>query len=161
MFIAFNTLPSTAKLWVYPSSRKFYAQEIPEIEREIQAFLAEWKKDAGSFKASYQLVYDRFIVLAADDSESEMTMEDLDMAVAFILKLQEQYEVVLLDKMNVCFKQGVYTQYKELTDFKKLLKNRSITGKTIVFDNLVQTKEEYENYWEVPIEDSWYNRFLK
>jgi len=29
-----------------------------------------------------------------------------------------------------------------------------------VFNNLIQTKDELENYWEIPITDSWYNRFL-
>ena len=77
------------------------------------------------------------------------------------LNLQQEYEVELLDKMNVCFKQGKYVQYKELKDFKKLLKDKALTGKSIVFDNLVTTKEEFENFWEVPISESWYGRFLK
>ena len=62
--------------------------------------------------------------------------------------------------MNVWFKQGEHVQYKELKDFKKLLKNRAVTAKTIIFDNLVNNKEDLENYWEITIEDSWYNRFL-
>ena len=62
--------------------------------------------------------------------------------------------------MNACFKQGEFVQYKELKEFKKLLKNRAVTGKTIIFDNLITSKTDLENHWEVPIEDSWYNRFL-
>ena len=45
-------------------------------------------------------------------------------------------------------------------DIKKLLKNRSVNANTVVFDNLIQTKYDLENFWEVPITDSWYNRFL-
>jgi len=160
MFVEFNSLPETARLWVYPSSRKFYANEIPEIEDKIKQFLKVWKEATSSFKASYQIQHNRFIVLAAEDVESEMTTQDIDTSVHFILQLQEDYKVTLLDKMNVCFKQGEYVQYKELKDFKKLLKNKALTGKSIVFDNLVQNKGEYEDYWEVPIEESWYNRFL-
>lgn len=160
MFVEFNSLPETARLWVYPSSRKFYADEVPEIEDKIQKFLKTWKEASLSFKASYKMQYNRFIVLAVEDVASEMTTQDIDTSVQFILQLQEDYKVTLLDKMNVCFKQGEYVQYKELKDFKKLLKNKALTGKSIVFDNLVQNKEEYENYWEVPIEESWYNRFL-
>lgn len=160
MFVEFNSLPETARLWVYPSSRKFYVDEVPEIEDKIQKFLKTWKEASPSFKVSYQMQYNRFIVLAVEDVESEITTQDIDTSVQFILQLQEDYKVTLLDKMNVCFKQGEYVQYKELKDFKKLLKNKALTGKSIVFDNLVQNKEEYENYWEVPIEESWYNRFL-
>jgi hypothetical protein len=89
-----------------------------------------------------------------------LTNVDIDASVAFILQLQETYKVELLDKMNACFKQGEYVQYKELKDFKKLLKNKAVTAKTIIFDNLVNNKEDLENYWELPIEDSWYNRYL-
>ena len=45
-------------------------------------------------------------------------------------------------------------------DFKKLLKNKAVTGKSIIFDNLINNKEDLENFWEITIEDSWYNRFL-
>ena len=80
--------------------------------------------------------------------------------VSFILELQSDYEVTLLDKMNVCFKQGEFVQYKELKELKTLLKNKAVTEKTIVFDNLITNKFDFENYWEIPMEESWYNRFL-
>jgi hypothetical protein len=63
--------------------------------------------------------------------------------------------------MNVCFKQGEHVQYKDLKDFKKLLKNKALTGKSIIFDNLITTKQDFDNFWEIPIEESWYNRFLR
>jgi hypothetical protein len=106
-------------------------------------------------------LYNRFVVLFADDANAPLQNADIDASVACIIALQQAYNVELLDKMNVCFKQGQYVQYKELKDFKKLLKNRALTGKSVVFDNLVATKEEFENYWEVPISESWYQRFLK
>jgi hypothetical protein len=62
--------------------------------------------------------------------------------------------------MNISFKQGQYIQYKELSDLKKLIKNRAITAKTIVFDNLVNTIEDLEENWELPLSESWYNRYL-
>jgi predicted nuclease of predicted toxin-antitoxin system len=160
MFVEFTSLPESAKLWIYPSSRKFYTHEVPEIATKITTFLEAWKTEDPSFKASYQLKYDRFIIIAVDATASEITTQDMDASVQLILQLQADYEVTLLDKMNVCFKQGKYVQYKELKDFKKLLKNKALTGKSIVFDNLIQTKEEFEQYWETSIEESWYNRFL-
>ncbi len=160
MFVDYSTLSEEAKVWIYPSSRKFYPQEIEGLKEELQVFVDQWKTDDADFKASFQFLHNRFIVFLAEEN-SKLTNADLDTQVAFILQLQLDYEIELLDKMNVCFKQGEYTQYKELKDFKKLIKNKAVTGKTIIFDNLIQTKFELENYWEVPITDSWYNRFLK
>ena len=160
MLVNFETLPEDSKVWIYPSSRKFYPNEIVEVETKLQEFVENWKKDDEAFIASYKFLYKRFLVFTANDDKSVLTNLEVDSLVSFILELQSIYNIELLDKMNVCFKQGEFVQYKELKDFKKLLKNKAVTGKTIIFDNLITTKIEFENYWEVAIEDSWYSRFL-
>jgi hypothetical protein len=160
MLVPFESLTETAKVWVYPASRKFYKNETAEVEEKIKNFMLQWKAEDPSFKASYQFLYDRFVIVSAEDSETPLTNSDLDQVVGFILQLQTEYELELLDRMNVCFKQGEFVQYKEIKEFKKLLKNKSVSNKTIVFDNLIQTKEEFTHFWEVPITESWYNRFL-
>ena len=160
MFVDYTSISNDAKVWVYPSSRKFYPTEIEEIEQKVKQFVESWKPEDEHFKVSYQLLYNRFIILVADDTETSLTNADIDASVSFILQLQEAYKVELLDKMNACFKQGEYVQYKDLKDFKKLLKNKAVTAKTIIFDNLINNKEDLENFWEITIENSWYNRYL-
>ena len=161
MFVDFEEIPEDAKVWVYPSSRKFYPNEIETIEEKVKKFIESWKSDDTSFKASYKFLYNRFIIITADDIATELSNADIDASVSFILSLQETYEVALLDRMNVCFKQGEHVQYKDLKDFKKLLKNKALTGKSVIFDNLVNTKQDFDSFWEIMIEESWYNRFLK
>jgi len=159
MFVNQNTLPEDARIWVYPSSRKFYVQEIEALKDKLKKFVEGWKVADENFKASFQLLHNRFVVFYADET-TQLTNKDIDVQVAFILQLQQEYDIELLDRMNVCFKQGEFIQYKDLKEFRKLLKSKSVNDKTIVFNNLIQTKEELENYWEVPITESWYNRFL-
>lgn len=159
MLVDYKTLSEEARIWVYPSSRKFYPQEIQELNKQLQDFVIQWKNDDESFKASYQFLHNRFIIFLVEEN-SELTSADIDKQVAFILELQQHYKVELLDKMNVCFKQGEFTQYKDVKEFKKLIKSKSVNNKTVVFDNLIQTKHDLENFWEVPITESWYSRFL-
>ena len=160
MLVPFESLSEAAKVWVYPASRKFYTNEIAQVEEKIKNFISQWKVNDTNFKASYQFLYNRFVIISAEDSEAPLTNADLDQVVGFILQLQSEYDVELLDRMNVCFKQGEFVQYKDIKEFKKLLKNKSVSNKTVVFDNLIQTKEELAHFWEVPITESWYNRFL-
>ena len=161
MFIEYENVSSEAKVWIYPSNRKFYPKEIEDVTQKIQSFIDGWKNDDEEFTASFQFLYNRFVIFFADDKNESLTTSDINEQVHFILALQQDYEIELLDKMNVCFKQGEHVQYKDLKEFKKLIKSRAVSEKTILFDNLVTTKEEFENYWEVPISESWYNRFLK
>lgn len=159
MFVNQDVLPENARVWVYPSSRKFYPQELEGLEKKIMEFVSNWKKEDEVFKASFELKYNRFIVFYADEV-SQLANKDIDTLVSFVLQLQQDYEIELLDRMNACFKQGEYIQYKDLKPFKKLVKSKSVNGKTIVFNNLIETKDELKNNWEVPMTESWYNRFL-
>ena len=65
MITEFNLLSEEAKIWIYPSSRKFYSNEIDEIELKIKNFVSSWKKEAINFKCSYQFLYNRFVIIAA------------------------------------------------------------------------------------------------
>ena len=159
MLVAHSTLSDQARVWIYPASRKFYPQEMKELENKLELFISSWKDAEDDFKASFEIKYNRFIIFYVED-HIPLTNADIDQQVAFILTLQDEYQLDLLDKMNVCFKQGEFVQYKEIKQFKKMLKDKSVSSKTIVFDNLVQSKYELENNWEVPITESWYHRFL-
>ncbi len=161
MLTEFNKLPGTSKIWIYQSNRKFYKEEIPEIIQKIRDFLASWNDNGTELIASYKFEYDRFIILAVDETLRQLTVDAIDSSVGFILNLQQDYKVELLDKLNVSFKQGEYVQYKDLKEFQKLIKKKAVSDKTIVFNNLINTKEELESYWEIPITESWHNRFLK
>ncbi|MEN8835613.1 MAG: ABC transporter ATPase, partial [Polaribacter sp.] len=110
MFVDYSEISDDAKVWIYPSSRKFYNTEIEELESCIKSFVENWQKDDENFKASYQFLYNRFIIFVVEYSETAISNSIIDASVSFILKLQETYKVQLLDKMNVCFKQGEFVQ---------------------------------------------------
>ena len=75
-------------------------------------------------------------------------------------ELEKKFGVDLMDKMNVTFKNGEYLAHKDLAAFRKMAKARSVSDKTIVFNNLVQNVGEYRENWEVPASDSWHARFF-
>ncbi|WP_372793135.1 ABC transporter ATPase [Lutibacter sp.] len=161
MIIDFTQLPDDAKLWVFPSSRKFYAQEIAGIKEKIEGFLSEWDDQGILIRCSYKLEYDRFIIIAVDDSLNSLSLEAHNLLITFIQELEKELEVVLMDKMNVCYKQGEFVQYKDLIEFKKMMKAKGVSQKTIVFDNMITTKVDFKYNWEINIMDSWLGRFLK
>lgn len=161
MYVDFNELPDNSKIWIYQSNRKFYPQELESIHNKIEEFLNQWSNNTLSLQASYQIKYNRFIVFAVDATDITLSTAAIDQSVTFIIELQNLYNIELLDKLNVCFKQGEHVQYKDLKSFQKLLKNKSVSPKTIVFNNLINTKEELENNWEIPITESWHSRFIK
>lgn len=160
MLVNFDTLPLESRIWIYQSNRKFTDDEITEIESAVQDFVTNWSAHGTSLEASYLIKYNRFIVFSVNQEVQAATGCSIDSSVQFIQNLEAKYQVDLLDKMNVTFKNGEFIAHKTLLEFKKMAKDKAVSGSTIVFNNLVNTIEEFNESWEIPAEDSWHSRFF-
>jgi hypothetical protein len=161
MLVDFNTLPETSRVWIYQANRSFTENEIEEIKSKLDVFIENWTAHGSDLQSGYEVKYKRFIVIALNQSLNVATGCSIDASVHFIQQLEKEYNIDLMDKMNVSYKQGEYVAYKTLIDFKKMAKQRAVSKNTIVFNNLVANKAEYLENWEVPASESWHSRFLK
>lgn len=160
MYVPFDTLPEESRVWIYQSNRKFSDEEISEIDEALKVFIGNWAAHGSGLEASYQIKYNRFIILAVNQDSQAATGCSIDASVHFIQELEKKYDVDLLDKMNVTFKQGEHITHKPLIEFRKMAKAKSVSANTIVFNNLVNTVGEWQDYWEVPAGESWHSRFF-
>lgn len=160
MLVDFNSLPDSSRVWIYQANRSFTPEEIQEICSELDGFIANWTAHGNDLKSGYEIRYKRFLIIALDQGSQSATGCSIDASVHFIQKLEKKYNVELLDKMNVSYKQGEFVAYKTLLEFKAMGKQKAISKNTIVFNNLVATKGEYKEHWEVPASESWHARFV-
>jgi hypothetical protein len=126
----------------------------------LRTFVENWAAHGTSLEASYQLKYNRFIIIAVNPEGQPATGCSIDASVQFIQDLEKKYSVDLLDKMNVTFRLGEHIAHKPLAEFKKMAKDKAVSENTIVFNNLVNTVGEWNEYWEVPANESWHSRFF-
>lgn len=160
MIVSFDSLPQTSRIWIYQCNRSFSDSELEEISKKLTTFLEGWTAHGADLQSGFEIKYKRFIVIALDQKVNAATGCSIDASVKFIQELETEYKVDLMDKMNVSYKQGEYIAYKSLTDFKKMAKDKAVSKHTIVFNNLVNTKAEYLEFWEVPASESWHSRFV-
>ena len=161
MLVDFNTLPETSRVWIYQANRSFTENEIKEISSKLDTFIENWTAHGGDLYSSYEIKYKQFIVIGLNQNLNTATGCSIDASVHFIQQLEKEYNVDLMDKMNVSYKQGEFIAYKPLSDFRKMAKDKAVSKNTIVFNNLVANKAEYLENWEVPASESWHNRFVK
>ncbi len=160
MLVPFDTLPDSARVWIYQANRSFTEDELTEIKARLDEFITQWTAHGAELKAAYEIKYKRFITIALDQELNSASGCSIDASVHFIQQLEKDYNVDLLDKMNVSYKNGEFVAYKSLSEFKKMAKNKAVSEKTIVFNNLVNNKAEYLSDWEVPAAESWHKRFM-
>ena len=160
MFTAYKNLPSNSRVWIYQSDREFTNKEIAFIAIKAEDFINQWTRHGDDLKGSFTIKYNQFLVLAVDESFNNVSGCSIDSSVRFIQAIEKELQLDLMNKMNVTFKDKDNINLVKLADFQRFAKEKKITSETIVFNNMVATKEDLENNWEVPAKESWHKRFL-
>ena len=160
MFTEYKNLPNNSRVWIYQSDREFTIKEIEFIAAKAEEFINSWTRHGDNLKGSFTIKYNQFLVLAVDENFNNVSGCSIDSSVRFIQELESELKLDLMDKMNITFKEGEDINLVKLHDFQRFAKERKVTQETIVFNNMVNTKEDFENNWEVPANQSWHKRFL-
>jgi len=156
----FQDLASHSKVWVYQSDREFTSEEVINLKTTIDSFLKEWAAHGKSLKGAVDIFYNRFIVIGVDQEYESASGCSIDSLTRFIQQLEKEFSISLLNRTQVAFKSVSNIETTSLSDFQKLLNEGMINEETIVFNNLVATKEEFLKNWEVPVKESWHRQFV-
>lgn len=160
MLVNFNTLPDTARLWIYMSDKEFSTEQATYIHEKMNKFCTRWNHHKNDLKSSYELKYNRFIILAVDESYNEISGCSINKSIKLMKKFENKLDLDLMNRLNTGFKENEQMQVVDLSTFKEFAKKQKINRDTIVFNNLAATKEDYKNKWEVPASESWHARFI-
>ncbi|MBE7632774.1 ABC transporter ATPase [Tenacibaculum finnmarkense] len=160
MFTEYNNLPSSSRVWVYQADREFNIEEVEYICAKAILFIDSWTRHGADLKGSFTLKHNQFFVLGVDESVNSVSGCSIDASVRFIKELEKELSIDLMDKMNVSFKDEDRINIVKLPEFQQLAKAKKITSQTVVFNNMVNTKEGFETNWEVTADKSWHKQFL-
>lgn len=160
MYVNFNTLPQNSRIWIYQADREFTRIEVDLLQENAIAFIEEWTRHGAALKGSFVLKYNRFLVLAVDESFANASGCSIDASVRFVKQMETLFSMDLMNKLNVTYKEGQTIHLVNLSTFQEYAKVQKITSETIVFNNMVQTKGDLESLWEVPAQQSWHRRFV-
>ena len=148
----FNPL---SRVWIYQSSRHLHINESIEVKSMLQQFVAQWNSHGEAVKGFGELLFGQFIVLIADESAVDVSGCSTDSSVRLIKEIESRFNINLFDRQMLAFIIKDKIQLLPLAQLKYAADNHFITANTIYFNNLVQTKQEFENNWMTPIKDSW------
>ncbi|MFD0992781.1 ABC transporter ATPase [Tenacibaculum geojense] len=160
MFTEYKNLPDNSRVWVYQANRELTQEEIEYISAKALLFIDNWTRHGDDLKGSFTIKYNQFLVLAVDESFNNVSGCSIDASVHFVQQLEKELTLDFTDKMNITFKDGDIINLVKLADFQTYAQAKKITGETIVFNNMVNTKAAFEKEWEVPAKNSWHQRFL-
>ena len=160
MWVDFDDLSLQSRVWVFQSNRVLAAEEQDSIDAHLKSFVDQWSTHGAQMHASHILLHNCFVVIAADEQKQAASGCSIDSFTALFKKFGEQYNLSFFDRFSVAHKSDSEVVVSALNDFKKLINEAVLTENTIVFDNLITTKEDLLNKWELPLKESWQKRYL-
>jgi len=161
MYVDFNELADSSRVWVYQSDRTLTTHEVEQISDYLRNFVATWKRHGDDLTASYKIEYNQFVILAVDENVTEVSGCSIDSSVHIIKEIEKAFGVDLLNKMNISFKDGSTINTVSLSDFKKYAAANKINAHTVVFNNMINSKAELKSAWEVEASKSWHAKYLQ
>lgn len=155
-----DSMPHHARVWVYKAARNL-GQVEQRLVRELGAsFTSGWAAHGAALDACVDVLHNRFVVVAVDEEQAHASGCSVDKSVGFIKQLEHDLNLMLTDRMVLVFEKGVDVVSCRLEELPELLKDGTITGETIVFDDLVSTVGDLHERFRVPLKASWMARFL-
>jgi len=153
----YQNLSPDSKVWIYQSSRNFSDQEVGELCIILEKFADEWAAHGKNLSAYATVQYKRFIVLMVDESAAGASGCSIDKSVHFMKAIEQQYEIELFNRLNLAFLTGNGDEVKLVhkNSISELIDSQVINEETTVFNNLIQTKYDFEHSWKIPLKASW------
>ena len=161
MYIPFEQMPDTARIWIYQINRALSDAEVRFVAENTERFLAQWQAHGQDLSASYRVEHNQFLVLTVDESSSQASGCSIDSSVHLIQALERELGVSFMTTSQVAFLVGDEINLFPFNELKNQVTNQVIKPETKVFDNTVKNLADFKKKWLVNSEHTWVNRYFK
>jgi hypothetical protein len=144
-----------SRVWIYQGHRPFTTLEANATKQLLDSFVQNWQSHGAPVKGFAAIFYKQFIILVADETASGVSGCSTDSSVRLIRQIEQQTDVRLLDRTDLAFLIEGKVELISMTQLPHALKTGRLNGESPYFNNTLQTKEELEIGWPVPLKDSW------
>lgn len=161
MVVTFDKISDESRIWIFQSNRLIPDLDIESLKKQIDIFLSSWTSHGNQLMVASKIKYNLFIIIALDQSRSTASGCSIDKLVSFIKNIENEYQISLLDRLDISFRDKNKISVLRLDDFKRKILEKKINNDTIVFNNLINLKSDLTDNWEIPLNRSWHQKFIK
>jgi len=170
MFVPFTELDNSSRAWIFQADKELSEDQVAAIQSELIQFLQEWTAHNEQLHAFGEVLHRRFITIFVDERFAGTSGCSIDKSVHFLQYLEDKYGMSWLERTQVAYltelPAAMEDTYRSLRivpvdQLAALHAEGLIHDDTLVFDNLVQSKEAFVTGWLKPISGSWHRRFVR
>lgn len=160
MNMDFKELPGNCKLWIYQADRKLTRQECEVILKKSHQFVESWATHGKPLRASVEILFEVFLVLAVDESDFSASGCSIDKSLQFIKQINNDHGIDFLNRKIIAFFRNNEVILEPFASVKSQIKAGKIGKDSIIFNNLVNSRQQMESTWKIPVRGSWLKKYL-
>ncbi|BDD02976.1 hypothetical protein [Aureibacter tunicatorum] len=160
MLEKFENMPDSSRLWVYQFERVLDKKEQERVLQGMMPFIESWQAHGKDLKASCELKYGLFLILAVDEDMHGATGCSIDSSVNAIKKIVAEIGVDCFDRSKVAFRNGDNFIVRSLQELKSSAESGELNADSLVYNNGVADKSSFLKTWELKALDSWAKRYI-
>lgn len=160
MYLPFDQLSSTSRIWLYSSSRPFSEPEQVLIRTALQTFCEGWGTHGKGMHTSFEILHEQLLVLAVDESQLGASGCSIDGSVRALRELEQSLGLNLVDQGKLTLKtsEGTLRVVSGL-GIKSKIAAGEISSDLEVLQSNIQTKGDLQALWQ-PVLKSWLSRYF-
>ncbi|MGD9900591.1 MAG: hypothetical protein AB7T22_15815 [Calditrichaceae bacterium] len=154
----FDALSDKAQLWIYGFSNKLSPSQKGIVQTVFDEFVKSWNAHGKPVKGDFEILYDRFIVLAAEDTVSGCS---IDSSTGILKELKLLHDIDAMDQNLIFYKISEIRSVNRQM-FQSLVDRDLIKPDTVVFNlSLTHLRELRSGMFERPFSESWHKEAFR
>ena len=145
---------------IYPASRPFTPKESKIITEKLYDFLATWAAHGKALSSSFKIEKNQFIVVCVDEEKEAASGCSIDSLGGVMRELDQEFSLGLFDRMKASFVENGEIKTMKLQDFRKGLREGTISTQIEVFDFSKNTYIAFLSDFLLPLNKSWAGAYI-
>lgn len=158
---SWNELNSNARVWLYGAKRPFTNAETDHIVARLNQFCSEWAAHGDKLLCGFQLVNNQIILLAVDEENVAASGCSIDTSVQVIRDIDAAYQLDLFQRLRAFVVNGDNIEANSINELKALINSDQVNEETMVVNTMVNTLEDVQKRFVMPIHETWMKQYLK
>lgn len=154
--VPFETLPDSARAWVFGSDRPLSPEATTALLAGVDAHLAEWKAHGEPLTVGREWHADRFLTVAVDQSTAGASGCSIDGLFRVLQQLEKETGASLVSGGRVFYRDGTgAVQSATRAEVATLASTGAISKDSVVFDTSLTDLGTYRACFERAARQSW------
>lgn len=155
----FDDLADNARIWIFQSKSELAEGQEKIMDQILTEFTSNWQAHGNDLMASHTIYHKRFLIVALDEASYQATGCSIDKLTHLVLKMERDLDLNLLDRMQIAYVENDEVLSMPMSKFKAAIGD-SFDKSTMVFNNMIETKADLFDKWNVELQKSWHKQML-